>query len=501
MYYALEEAAQLLQVRPTTLDRWLRQAAFSPPSLDAPIISSDQLVELARRHRRSIEALSAGKGPLEALIREIQTLRSRVERMERMLGGGMPAPDREQRFDDDTGMLARAVNEAMSFILDAAHQPDIPQEPIVITSFGPADGFQRVKWLREQWLAALRAALEARWDIVHLYAGKPGPASARLIVENLIGLLSAAGNYDPMYVVDTSQVASSVHEYLLIPERGLFRLTLPHGGEPARYGVLSDGDEYERLRDMLEMMRGQGEKLLARTPPSAVGFSGELAEADERKGNRCLIMNGLSEAHVPFEIYLERARVLEAQATADSDFSELTRLPRLTKIRQRREEAFDAEMRQFRVRDISTKAAILRLAHDGIFSPTDRLKKAGKLTKPQRVRVLNGLADRLEAKHKHYQLAVLEEETMDRLYPQIHRLFWMVKQEYIVLMEMLHRIPSRGPVEVDISISDANLVAAFFDYFEKTLWKRIPPREKSRRHIVRWLRTLADDLESSEWDE
>jgi len=503
MYYALKEAAQLLQVKPTTLDRWLRQAEFAPPSLDAPIISSDQLYDLARRHRR-LEALSAGNGPLEALIRQVQALNSKVEQLELAVGGRTLVSNRPPRRDGYARALERAVSAAISFMLDAAQQEGAQQEPIVISSFGPEDVFQRVAWLRVRWVAALRAALEAQWDIVHLHAGKLGPASARLIVENLIGLLGAAGNYDPMYIVDTSQVASSAQEYteyILIPGRGLFMLTLPHDNEPARYDVLSDGDDYECLRDMLETMRGQGEKLLARTPPSAVGFSGELAEADERKGNRCLIMNGLSEAHVPFEIYLERAKVLEAKATAESDFSESIRLPRLTRIRQRREEALDAEMRQFRVRDISTKAAILRLARDGIFSPTDRLKKAGKLSRPQRVSVLNGLADRLEAKHKHYQLAVLEEETVDRLYPQLHRLFWMVKQEYIVLMEVLHRIPSRGSVEVDISISDANLVAAFYDYFEKTLWKRIPPREKSRRHIVRWLRTLADGLESSGRDE
>ena len=499
MYYALEEAARLLQVRKTTLHRWLRTATITPPILEASVISSDQLYELARRHKRPLAALSAENGPLEVLTHEIQMLKSRVEWLERKLDGGIDTPKRDTQIDDDTRALERVMNEAIGFVLDAAHQSGQRQEPIVITSFGPEGVFQRAARLRARWIAALRAALDARWDIVHLYYGTPGPARSKGIVENLIGLLSAAGNYNPVYV-DTYQVDSRACEYILAPGCGLFKLVLPRGGEPASCDVMSEGAEYEMLSAMLKSLCGKNHALLQRTPPNAVGFSSALAEADYQEGNRCLVMDGLSEAHVPFSIYETRATILKEKATAEGELGEVNRLRQLITIRERRNEAFEAELRDFRVRDICTKQSILRLVRDGVFSPTDRLLKSGVLTEPQRAQVLEELAKRLEERHHHYQLALLEEDTVERLYPQMRRLFWMVKQGYVVLMETLHNVQAHGNVEVDISIADANLVTAFYNYFEKELWERIPAQEKHRGRIIKWLRMQANGLRSMDQD-
>lgn len=493
MYYALEEAAHLLQVRQVTLDRWLRNAGFTLHVLDTPVLSDDQLHALARRYKRSLGTHAMRNGSLKALAQELQALRSRMERMEEVLsqvGQGPYSGDWEDERDERIRALEQAIQRAIAFLTGAAHMPGPHQEPIIITFFGTGDVFQHVPWLRPRWVAALRAALNAGWNIVHLHNGKPGPARAKQIVENLVKLLGAPGNYDPAYVAP-SQTLPPPCEYILVPECGVLKLIVPQADETASCEILSDGRECDQLFERLETLRRRSQNLLLRTPPSAVGFSSSLADADYQEGDRCLIMDGISEVHVPFSIYVARAKVIEQKAQAASDFSTLNRLPQLNKIRWRREEAFEAELRRFHVRDICTKQALLRLVQDGIFSPTDRLRESGVLTKPQRADVLDRLAQRLEAKPHRYQLAVLEDETVARVYPQMRRLFWMVKEGHIVLMEMLHDVQDHGSVEVDISISDADLVAAFYDYFEMTLWKRIPTREKSRGRVAKWLRQQA----------
>lgn len=496
MYYALEEAAQLLQVKQITLNKWLQDAGITLQVLDTPVLSDDQLCDLARRHKRTLPRRSAGYSTLAAHTREIRALKLRIEHIEAALQGYHPG-DWEDDRDSRTRVLEHAVNGAIDFLAGAAHQPGPRQEPILMTFFGKEDVFDQVPRLRSRWLAALRAALDSGWAVIQLHDGKPGPAASTLLVENLISLLGASGIYDPAYA-DLAPITSPPCEYILVPQRGVCKLTIPQSNELASCDVLSDGPEREKLFRTLEQLAARCRKLLTRTIPNAVGFSEELAGADDQKGNRCLIMDGLSEVHIPFEIYDVRSKTLEQMAETAGDFAKVNQLPQLYTIRQRREEAFETELQHFRVRDICTRRAILRLIQEGIFSPTDRLQESGVLTKSQQAAVLEGLAARLEAKGSHYQLAVLEDKTVARLYPRMRRLFWMVKEGHIVLMEMLHDVGARRNVEVDISITDVDLVKAFYNYFENTLWRQIPTYEKDRSRIAKWLRQEARTLWETE---
>lgn len=496
MYYALEEAAQLLQVRQNTITKWLRDAGMTPHALDTPVLSDEQLYDLAERHSRTLLSRARG-GPFAAINRELQALKAKVERIEAMLGQGGDAHHDGAARDDLSRALERVITSAIAFLGEARHMPAPNQEPIIITSFHGADVFHRVPWLREQWMRALRSALDAGWDILHLYAENPGPARATRIVENLIHLLDASGRYDPAYI-KRPQLTSSPWEYIVIPQCGVLKLMLPKTEEQPGCFLVRSGREHGQIVEQLSPLAAHSRKILTRTVPNAVGFSDQLAKAEELDGNRCLIMDGLSEIHVPFSVYEQRQQELLQKARSKKDGAELIRLPRLLEIRQSRDEAFERELEQVRIRDITTRQALLRLVQDGIFSPTDRLRENGPLTKPQRADVLEGLAERLEGNPRHYQLAVLEDATIERLYPRMPRLFWMVKQGHIVLMEMLHDVGERRNVEVDFSISDDSLVAAFYDHFEKTIWNQIPKLEKSRNAIVKWLRQEAHILREGE---
>lgn len=499
MYYALKEAAQRLRVTQNTVERWLQDAGISLYAPNVPMLSDDQLRDLAQRHGLALESRDTRGGSPGTVSRQIQALHARLERIEEALGlsqrhnAGAPRHDRDAR----SVALEQVVRRAIGFLADIAHMPGTDQEPIIITAFHGPDVYHLAPRLRTRWIEALRAVLDAGWDVLHLYGEKPGPSRARQLVGDLIKLLDASGKYDPAYV-EHSQPVSPPWEYILTPHHGILMIALPESRGLPSSVVLRGGREYNAVYEQLRALATDSHKLLTRTPPDAVGFSRSLADAEDQDGNRCLVMDGLSEIHVPFTVFAQRLHELEQKTKSRTEWAEATRLSNLLTIRRRREDAFETQLRQFPVRDITTREALLRLARDGIFSPTDRLRKNGVLTPSQRAGVLEWLAKRLDDNPRTYQLAVLEDATVARLYPQMHRLFWMVKHEHTVLMEVLRDVGARRNVELDISIDDPNLVTAFYDYFQRALWRRIPQREKDRTSIATLLRELARPLRELE---
>ncbi|HEX6123333.1 MAG TPA: helix-turn-helix transcriptional regulator [Ktedonobacterales bacterium] len=326
--------------------------------------------------------------------------------------------------------------------------------------------------LRQQWISALRAALDRGWTIRHLLHVGDNQRKALLVVLNILALLGSNGLYRPQQLDPAHGPApdEEARDFIVVPGQGIIELRglalglyYPPGACPA------DAEE------ALDVLGAEATPLYQEFPRFSIRFTEAIRKAEESPGDRDLAMDGLSESLVPEAIHRVRAEPFLARGGAVARFVE-----ELLESRRRRVAAIEHHLRTYRYRDLCTERAIARLAREGITSPDDPLRRLGApvLTHDQRLVVLRALVERMR-RYQRYELILLPDSLAD-----LCRTFYLAKAGYAVLLEFWR--PAGSGVEApedpasaldlppsdrdqnDLLITDPTIVRAFQ---ENPLWQ------------------------------
>ncbi|MHB1160979.1 MAG: helix-turn-helix domain-containing protein [Chloroflexota bacterium] len=392
-----------------------------------------------------------------------------------------------------------AVLQAMVALLRvAAGTPLRGDRRILFTSSGMADLLHKAPELRLLLTSSIRSVLQSGWNICHLWRLRGGDDPRRSVefVTDLLQYLGFPGRYEPYSLRHEESLSWAPADFVLVPGVGTL-LLLPTSQEahPDSALLLLDPGSLELLARHFDLLQGRSKPLLTVYPSNRVegrAFDEALTLADEMEGDRFLMKDGPNAVLIPHTIWSRRIErfddVLEAPLHRGFRQSAAQLLANMI----RRQSAFDAQLAsgRWRLRDICTRSAILRLVRDGEL-PRDDILVDGPAWAPlaleERRDVLNELLRRLE--HPKYEMALLH-----RADEELARSNWFVKGGHAVFLESW--CPTgEGQEAVNVGITEPAVVRAFHTWFLE-IWQGLGRQSWDKRTVRQWLSRQIEELQS-----
>jgi transcriptional regulator with XRE-family HTH domain len=348
-----------------------------------------------------------------------------------------------------------------------------------------------------RWEAALQLVLDRELPIIQIFElGEPDHAIA--VVSSVLRRLAAQppGAYQARYfTTDPSRmspynvvVAPGMGGLLFFKSRDSDVASGPDTAYTFREGPglsLLEG-QFERLRHkeskrLLNVLSENWEETSQQVGQDDI-YNWELALArdEETPGDRLQVTRGLSRLLVPEPLWSRTV----ANAWGRNGLSEHT-IQRYRALRRRRRVAWEAQMRMFRYRTITTKEAVDGLLRGDPASIDTMLGGPDRVPLPSDVRreALRTLLDYLD---RGYELALLESRESARI-PIFE---WIVKDKQVVYLE------ARNDKEdvLRVTVMPQMLIDVFKDFFED-LWEHLPTPATDQARVKAYLR---DQLNRSE---
>lgn len=504
--YSLGEAADNLGVNSKTLTCWIKkhniQPSIDPKDRRSRRITESELQRLSHITGRVLRDLPP-ELTAEQLAEEVRMLKEiirilvgdidRQGSVQRLLqvinkGGDPPAPAEviHRPYSIITDIVGAAIN-----LVETAPPLLFPHEnEIIVTFLGETDLFHLASdSLRRSWRRVLQEASRQGWRIVHLIRQTPDLERTMRVVEGLIHMLGmSAGLYHPLYYT-APDGTDPCSDFIIVPNHGMLELT--------RQGRYIDaahphpvGERYDALYQQVRELRNKSKPLITRYHPLSVDFSRAITEVDAHESDRYLVLNGLSDLMVPGWIHEKRAEFLKAKFPDDVEVAR--KVTGITKNRGDRTHNLTRLVEQHLFRDICPKAAIQQYARSGEYAPDDWFRKMGcePLT-PHQVRAhLSHLIDRL-TRWDNYQLGLIDDRS--QVEPSEYRAFWLVKSQHAVLLECEATTASGTSEEIDLQISEEEVVRGFFKHAED-LWRDLGRANTDKREVIRFLEAQRDRI-------
>lgn len=374
---------------------------------------------------------------------------------------------------------------------------------IRITFQGERGVFASAPDLREEWLDALRVALEYGWDIIHLV--NPNEHVQRMItmVEGALKLLGTRGNYEPRYSTHDMGAISSARDFIIVPGVGALELYASQQDEFVNLAVFSPpGEHMQDLIDYFDLLKRRSKLLLKSYEPcsledeKAFEYDKALTQCYKSEGDRFLVIDGLSEVTAPLWIHEKRATRVQPE---DEKKARL-----LLGQRKQRIDAFREQVERgvYHFFDICTQRAVRCLVEEGIYAPDDWFASKGIVEerdeRKEHIKSILALLD-----NPNYELALLDDTELE-----ICRTSWLIKGDHTLLLETWHPITRTNtiqedsqrdetpPGEIDLIIQEPTLVQAFRSHF-LSIWKNIPSQNKSKVAIRKWLEGQLKQIENA----
>jgi len=446
-------------------------------SLDEPLPVSRQdprptetISRLARQFKNQASATkpiasSRRRTPVGAVVDEQQTQMSET----RM---GSHAPERIEGLEP-------LMLQALRLIEETAASGDASSANILL--FFPSEGhvFSTLPYLRSQWLATLRDAVERGASITHVWTLDGDRARTHLLTEDmflLLGVLGAPGRYAPL-TMPQYRNAYAAPDLLLVPGRGGLELFLhPQRPDSAMGLVYGPGEELDVLCGYFRLLSRRCTPLVtAWHTPFSLEYDRAITAVEELKGSVGLIMDGVSVNTVPSSVDIARVESVPAGG------GQRAFLQKLLASRERRRQAFLRAVRQAPYRHICPKRSIINLTQHGAHSADDWLTYYGAPPEdvPQITEHLEAIIGLLE--ETNYEIGLLDDRHAD-----LCRTYWAVKEGHAAFLEAWYRDTKGKRIEVDLEIVQADVVAAYWQEFCR-IWDD-PQVDKDKDRVIAFFR-------------
>ncbi len=368
---------------------------------------------------------------------------------------------------------------------------------VLLGLFGDTPLMEHAPELRLLISAGLRGAVEAGWNVSHLWRyGDDGRRRSIDLVSDLMQYLGFQGQYEPLVLQAEAGLSFSPSDFVVVPDVGaLLLVSSSREAQPDGAILLTDPAAIGLLARHFDLLQSRARSLLTLFPPSRLEsrrFDDALTQADEMDGDRFVAKDGLSTTLISPEVWRNRMeRAVAGLPPSEGGFYR-QRLSQILSNLARRRAALDLQLStgRWRFLEMCPRSTILRLVRDGTMPKDDWLAGtlgAPPLTLEERRDVLNGVLQRLDC--PSYELALL-----GRSEEYLARSYWIVKAGHAVFLESW-KPATEGQEAVNLGITEPTMVRAFHAYF-LALWDGLNRQDWEKRGVRQWLSRQVEQLQA-----
>lgn len=399
-----------------------------------------------------------------------------------------PNPDISLPLGKLVVLPREAVLQAMTSLADEAMRARVPADEVFLTSFSNAEDWKVPESVQQPWAALQQGLLRAGWTINHLIRLDENVGRSLLLVESMLGLLTAGARYRAMYAPRGSAMPPANDYFVIAGFCALLRFDTSNPAEQAVI-LIKDYLAVAALVENCELLLKSMQPLIetiSREDPR--GFQQHLAQTELVAGERVLVRGALSmedsDPALP-EMGWVPAIPLGSGLT-ESDESAFMR---------QRYESFISNVKRHRIRHIYTKsriaatvetsrqigAGLLLLEGDDRFQPMNVRRRLQRL--------INSLQNL-----DNYEVALLDDEEIGLIEaPHSESVVYWLVQGNELLLESWPHLASGEARHLHIAVHDSSIASAFMEHF-KNVWARINPLNREKKYVIWWLEQLSQSL-------
>jgi transcriptional regulator with XRE-family HTH domain len=366
-------------------------------------------------------------------------------------------------------------------ILATAPQPRSLDQSILITwqGEGALDPFNPP--FGADWTYALRGALARGWRARHIWRLNHDINRSVTLVKTMLDLLGAGG-YESLYI-PKHETLLAPYDMLIVPDHAAALFFATADGSAVDSALVTrNPDQIALFSAHFDLLAQHAQRMIESYPRRvATLFDEVLAQSELRVPGRLFVKYSPSIMTEPAEWSSETSFWAERVRDLGRTGSLLTQL-----IEHRRDRlvALLAHAETTDYRDICTMQSIEDIVRHGWYLRNAEVRPTkGAPVAERRQHLLNMIA--VLRRYPHYQLALLDERETEEL--RVNReTYWEVLGAERVLFNTRSLDADAQPVDLDITLDEPSMVAAFVDYYE-SLWQRVAPEHRDKDWIIAWL--------------
>jgi hypothetical protein len=382
----------------------------------------------------------------------------------------------------------RATLEAAIALLASAPVPRSLEETIQLTwqGEGALDPFHPP--FGTEWIYELRGALARGWKAQHLWRLNRDLGRSVTLVQTMLDLLGA-GEYESLYVPKHETLAIP-YDLLIVPDHGAALFFATADGSTVDAALIThDPAQIALLSAHFALLAKSAQPVMESYPRHLVGlFDTVLAESEWRVPGRRFVKYAPSLMTEPAEwssetsFWTERMRAMGFTGAA---------LRQRLERRRERLLALLAHAETTDYRDICTMRSIEEIVERGWYLRNAEARPTKGAPVAERRQHLQNMIDVLR-RYRHFQLGLLDDGEAEEL-RVTRETQWEILGEQRVLINARSLDSDDQPVDLDITLDEPSIVAAFVEHFESH-WRRIAPQHRDKEWVIKWLEGQLRDV-------
>jgi hypothetical protein len=365
------------------------------------------------------------------------------------------------------------------------------EDKTIVLTWQSRDPIDLTPDLQERWQAAIQTALRRGWRILYLCRLDANTARTVRLVEMMRDFFGA-GAYTPRYF-RTYGTLSPAWDMLIIP--GIAAVMI----FATRTAYSGDASIVTWDAQHIHTLLAYAKQLVEQTTPfvnvyflskNAIAMSQVLIDAESHEGGRLTVKDELSVITQP-EAWFDGPRPPGLPETLPSEDWRT-----IAERRKARIAAFKRNIDVDDYYDICTERAIKRLQRSAY--PDASGWRQARLARERRERCLEHLRNTvaLLRQHERYHLALVSDHQLNDPGPNGIPIdpMWEVTGDNNLFLSAQIPDESGNPAPANLHISEPTIAEGFRESF-RHMWERIPPVNREKEAVIRWIERQIRDLE------
>jgi transcriptional regulator with XRE-family HTH domain len=342
------------------------------------------------------------------------------------------------------------------------------------------------------WVYALRGALARGWEARQIWRLNRDIGRSVTLVKTMLDLLGAGG-YESLYI-PRHETLQTPYDMLIVPDHAAALFFATADGSTVDSALVTrDPDQIALLTAHFEALEKQAQKLIEVYRPSdATLFDEVLTQSETRVPGRLFVKYSLSVMTEPAEwssensFWAQRMRALGRSGES---------LRMMIEHRRERQITLLGNADSVDYRDISTMQAAQDIALHGWYQRNAEITPTKGAPVAERRAHLTNAINTLK-RYPRYQLALLDEREANEL-RVTRETFWEILGEQRVLINTRSLDIENHPVDLNITLDEPGIVAAFVEHFESH-WRHIAPEHRDKAWVIKWLEDRFNEIPATD---